>query len=991
MSRLPKVGSDDGVWGQLLNDYLSIEHNADGTLKLRTDNNFYNKPSGGIPKTDLDADVQATLGVATAAIADATTTARGRVQLSGDLAGSATSPLVKSRTVTKTVGPAGAATDYVCDGTGDHIELQQALDAVAALNGGTVMVKSGNYSIGAKLRVGTNVHLIGEDDQNVIFTLVDNVNDTVIENTDLANGNANIWVQNITINANGVNQTIPGYGIHLRECSNALIERVHISNTRGHGMLLDGESDSDLNSQHITIRHCSISNTVLSTANGMFIYRSSYITVSQCAISNNGQYGFYIQTSDHIIVDDTTASNNKEGIVLWTTQNSTLQNCTAQSNSATGIRLDGGSHRNTTTNCRAISNGAYGIMGGVSVGPQNEYNSYINNLVEGNGDDALVIDHSNYAIVMGNIVRRNGSHAGDQGLPIDTSVHCVISGNKVEENRADGIEVKNASHYCTITGNVVKNNSNPAVGGIGDGRGITIRDGIMGCTVTGNTVFDDQATTSQRYGIEITGTGPDYNTVVGNTVFGNTLGQIRLASTIGTHNAVYGNAGGEQGRVNDQPLTINNSSTSNAIEIVQTGNVGASETTKGALHITNTGNAGVGFGMYTNYAGGAVAALMEARNNNLAWDYDVAIADFSNYTTQNAMRITQFSPVGVSRAAMVIESDVDNSTANAYGLLALRQNNAASANRALWIDHAGTGEAMQIRAAQGKGMFLDNNGNGISIDIDHDGNSSSAITGLRIFADNAGTGAAYAAIFGSGRVGIGTVTPTVELEVNGTVKANLFQGSISSAAGLKSATTTVAVDSATAPTAGQVLTATSTTAAQWQTPAALSTLQNWCATDQGLLGWSYDVALATLTQIMPSAGVLHLARLNVYAGTLTNVHLDVATIGAGLTSAGVAVYQNGTLLGQSADISSSLLTTNGKTIPLSAPVTVSAGYIYVAIWANGTTLPTLTRAVQRSNANVGLNSTNYRFASSGSGITTTAPGTLGTLAASSTSWWFGVS
>ncbi|HEX7632981.1 MAG TPA: hypothetical protein VF401_01500 [Candidatus Saccharimonadales bacterium] len=33
MARLPKVGGDDGNWGQLLNDFLSIEHNIDGTLK----------------------------------------------------------------------------------------------------------------------------------------------------------------------------------------------------------------------------------------------------------------------------------------------------------------------------------------------------------------------------------------------------------------------------------------------------------------------------------------------------------------------------------------------------------------------------------------------------------------------------------------------------------------------------------------------------------------------------------------------------------------------------------------------------------------------------------------------------------------------------------------------------------------------------------------------------------------------------------------------
>lgn len=33
MSRLPIPGSDNDVWGNILNDFLSIEHNADGTLK----------------------------------------------------------------------------------------------------------------------------------------------------------------------------------------------------------------------------------------------------------------------------------------------------------------------------------------------------------------------------------------------------------------------------------------------------------------------------------------------------------------------------------------------------------------------------------------------------------------------------------------------------------------------------------------------------------------------------------------------------------------------------------------------------------------------------------------------------------------------------------------------------------------------------------------------------------------------------------------------
>src|ERR1700712_3941029 len=32
-NRLPTPGSDRNQWGQILNDFLSVEHNGDGTLK----------------------------------------------------------------------------------------------------------------------------------------------------------------------------------------------------------------------------------------------------------------------------------------------------------------------------------------------------------------------------------------------------------------------------------------------------------------------------------------------------------------------------------------------------------------------------------------------------------------------------------------------------------------------------------------------------------------------------------------------------------------------------------------------------------------------------------------------------------------------------------------------------------------------------------------------------------------------------------------------
>ncbi len=69
MSRLPVPGSDSGVWGDILNDYLEVEHNADGTLKPSGSlGSKYTKPVAGIPKGDLTSDVQTSLGKADTAL-----------------------------------------------------------------------------------------------------------------------------------------------------------------------------------------------------------------------------------------------------------------------------------------------------------------------------------------------------------------------------------------------------------------------------------------------------------------------------------------------------------------------------------------------------------------------------------------------------------------------------------------------------------------------------------------------------------------------------------------------------------------------------------------------------------------------------------------------------------------------------------------------------------------------------------------------------------
>lgn len=68
MARLPVPGKDDGQWGDILNDYLSQAHEADGSIKdAGVVAQKYVLPASGIPKVDLSAGVQASLNNADAA------------------------------------------------------------------------------------------------------------------------------------------------------------------------------------------------------------------------------------------------------------------------------------------------------------------------------------------------------------------------------------------------------------------------------------------------------------------------------------------------------------------------------------------------------------------------------------------------------------------------------------------------------------------------------------------------------------------------------------------------------------------------------------------------------------------------------------------------------------------------------------------------------------------------------------------------------------
>lgn len=113
MARLPVPGSDTGQWGDILNTFLDVAHNTDGSLNpaavknaipagsitaAQLSDNFVKVTQvgqvNGVASLDATGKVPSTQLPVAPSVSDATATAKGVVQLAGDLSGTAAAPTV---------------------------------------------------------------------------------------------------------------------------------------------------------------------------------------------------------------------------------------------------------------------------------------------------------------------------------------------------------------------------------------------------------------------------------------------------------------------------------------------------------------------------------------------------------------------------------------------------------------------------------------------------------------------------------------------------------------------------------------------------------------------------------------------------------------------------------------------------------------------------------------------------------------------------------
>jgi hypothetical protein len=238
MSRLPTPGSDSGSWGAILNDFLEVEHNTNGTLKkagdiataLSTANAAQTSANGKLDKSTVTT--KGDLLVASAA----NTPARFGVGSNGQR-------LVADSTQTLGVkwadDPFLLAKDFgaTFDGTtNDAAALQAAINSAISTKK-PLILSPGTSIVGAALSINGPLTIIGSGRSSTILKAANSLNDYVISFTGgpAGVGVTGAYFADFTIDGNSANQTAGG-GIKGDGAVQCSFERLHLSSCYDWGM-----------------------------------------------------------------------------------------------------------------------------------------------------------------------------------------------------------------------------------------------------------------------------------------------------------------------------------------------------------------------------------------------------------------------------------------------------------------------------------------------------------------------------------------------------------------------------------------------------------------------------------------------------------------------------------------------------------------------------------------------------------------------------------
>jgi len=327
--------------------------------------------------------------------------------------------------------------DFLCDGTDDNVEIQEALDAAHEAGGGTVQLLEGSFWCGASsvdqreaeygaIVVKENVRMIGQG-RGTVLTMESRMNSdfvTMLSNTE---------IRDLYIDHNGTNQTwgrallVVGSNVIISHCyvTNGCYDNIQIQNIEG-----------------------KVSNVIV---DGCYSWNAGQGPDVGCGIEVRNECDMITLVNNHIW------DCNQAGIVL---------SCHFEQG-------DTSAHDITIAN-NTISDSEYGFDTDIVGTPTDRFRNitFCNNIIEGSNADGIELNNVNNSVLGNNIIRNSGMNGIRM---LDSCNDISVVGGTVEDNTHQGIY----GHMWLVDGVLVRNNGYDGIhaeGGAPVIRGCAILD-----------------------------------------------------------------------------------------------------------------------------------------------------------------------------------------------------------------------------------------------------------------------------------------------------------------------------------------------------------------------------------------------------------------------------------------------------------------------------------------------------------------------------------
>ena len=311
-------------------------------------------------------------------------------------------------------------TDYFCNGTDDHVQIQAAIDALPA-TGGEVFLLDGTYNVEVSIDMDSYQTLRGCG-RNTIVTTTTTALDIITATGGDGSEKVGILIADLRVDGTIGGAVNNDNGIKWTYVDNSQITNVWVNYNKEEGIYLDTSDNNRIIGNHIS----------LNVWDGIYLGESNNNTITGNVFENGESAGITLYSSFfNTVVGNTVQSQGNNGMWLWYAEDNIINGNAIQGNAAPGIYISEG-YRNTITG----------------------------NIIEGNGMDGIQSFGCFDSVISSNVIRLNGDNGinlywGDNNSIIGNT---VLANSQTTDNAKDNILIEDAD-YNLISDNLCRQGS----------------------------------------------------------------------------------------------------------------------------------------------------------------------------------------------------------------------------------------------------------------------------------------------------------------------------------------------------------------------------------------------------------------------------------------------------------------------------------------------------------------------------------------------------